>query len=108
MSFAETYFAEVDETNKVIRVIVAEPDFIATMPGTWIQTADDSSTGRARAERDDTFDKTRGGFIRKKLNPSWVLDEQTLKWKPPKEKPKDGKDYYWNEDAQEWMKIKNK
>jgi hypothetical protein len=106
ISFAERYFAEIDQNKKVLRVIVAEPSFIATMPGIWIETSDDQQSGRSRANREDTFDQVKGGFISKKPHASWLLDQNTLKWKSPKEHPKDGSVRVWDEAKQDWVKAK--
>lgn len=40
-----SHFAEIDENNIVLRVIVAEQDFIDTMPGRWVQTSYNSQNG---------------------------------------------------------------
>jgi hypothetical protein len=41
-------------------------------------------------------------FEQPKLLDSWVLDEETLMWKPPKEYPNDGPVYYWEESILDW------
>lgn len=51
------------------------------------------------------YDPVRDAFIPVKLFPSWVLDEERCVWKPPFERPTDGKDYYWDEQSVGWVEI---
>ena len=48
-----------------------------------------------------TYDVVRDAFIPPKPFNSWVLDEDTCRWLPPKEKPSDN-EYKWNENNQTW------
>jgi hypothetical protein len=86
-------------------VIVAEQSFVDNMPGTWIKTSEDAIQGRTIASRGDTYDAAKQGFIPKKPYASWVLDEKTLKWKAPKDGPKDAV-YVWDELKSDWVKPK--
>jgi hypothetical protein len=36
---------------------------------------------------------------------SWVLNEDTCQWEPPLPYPTDGKLYYWDEPAINWIEI---
>lgn len=40
-----SHYAEIDENNRVIRVIVAEQDFVDQLPGQWIQTSYNTRDG---------------------------------------------------------------
>ena len=89
-----SHFAEIDETNTVLRVIVAEQEFIDTGavgdPSKWIQTSYNTRAGvhygqdgmpdsgepmrKNYAGIGYTYDATRDAFIPPKPYASWVLD----------------------------------
>lgn len=120
------HFAEVDPaTNEVIRVIVADQDFINTGlvgdPKNWYKTSYNTKGGvhynpdtnlpsdtpekafrKNYAGRGYTYDKERDAFIPPKPYPSWVLDEQSCLWVAPVPYPQDGKRYFWVEETQSW------
>ena len=53
-----------------------------------------------------TFDPdkgTDGAFIPPKPYDSWVLNEDTCLWEAPVPYPTDGADYFWDEDAGDWI-----
>jgi len=92
-----SHFAEVDSTNIVLRVIVAEQDFIDSGavgdPTHWIQTSYNTRGGvhlhggtplrKNYAGAGDTYDPGRDAFIPPSPFPSWVLDETTCQWVAP-------------------------
>ena len=116
--------------NMVIEVIVAEQDFIDTLPDywAWVQTSYnmiggvyyDNATGLLAsnqaakiAEQDGRqrknyagigyrYDKERDAFIPPTPFPSWKLNEDTCLWEAPIPYPSDNKQYIWNEAQQEW------
>ena len=98
-----TYFAELDDNNMVLQVIVADRSVIAARPGTWVETAMDGSLRKNYAGIGHTYDKTRDAFISPQPYPSWVLDEATCNWKAPKPMPADGKTYSWDEVGLAWV-----
>ena len=51
-----------------------------------------------------TYDEQRDAFIPPKppAVPSWILDEETCRWKAPVAAPTDGKRYRWNESIVNW------
>ena len=49
-----------------------------------------------------SFNKTKQRFEQPKIFDSWVLDNDTLLWKPPKEYPTDGTVYFWDESIKDW------
>jgi len=55
-----------------------------------------------------TYDATRDAFIPPQPFQSWLLEENTLTWKPPVEMPEDIEGYIWvwNETNQNWQSIK--
>lgn len=92
------HYAEI-ENNTVTRVIVAEADFIALMPGTWIQTSYntrggihyDPHTGEPSADQSKalrynyagigyTYNEQRDAFIPPQPHPDAVLNESTCLW----------------------------
>ena len=105
------HFAEIDENGKVLRVIVADQEFINSgrvgNPQNWIQTSYNKTIRKNYAGINYTYDKTRNAFIPPKPFDSWILDEDTANWKAPKEMPKDKKDYRWNENIKDWEEINN-
>ena len=80
------YFAEVIN-GKVIRVIVAEPDFINSgkvgNPENWIETFIDRSKGYNYAGIGFSYDKDANAFIPEKPVPEAVLDTKKFNWVIP-------------------------
>lgn len=122
------HFAEVDDNNVVIRVVVIPDDQEARgqlylsrdlgLGGRWKQTSYntrggvhyDPSThipdGRPGFRKNYagvgyTFDARRNAFIPPRPYPSWQLNEDTCLWEPPSLPPGDG--YRWDEDTQTWI-----
>ena len=121
-----SHFAEIDENNIVIRVLVVEQDVIDSglfgSPDKWIQTSYNTRGGihyapdnitpdggialrKNYAGIGKTYDKSRDAFIRPKPFPSWILDEDTCLWDSPVPYPEDGKKYSWDEDTTSWKEI---
>ena len=114
------HFAKVIN-NIVIEVIVAEQDFIDTIPDkwAWVQTSYntyggkhyDPNTGQVDKKKPlrknyagigYRYDKERDAFIPPQPFPSWVLDDDSCLWQPPIPYPDDNKQYIWNEEHKEW------
>jgi hypothetical protein len=102
-----THFAELDENNIVLRVIVAEQGFIDSGavgdPSKWVKT---SYTGKIRKNYAGIgygYDHGRDAFIPPKPYESWILDEETARYKAPKPEPNDGKSHVWNENIPDWV-----
>jgi hypothetical protein len=53
------------------------------------------------------YDRERNVFLIPKRFPSWIYDEATSSWVPPKEFPNDGGDYSWDESNLKWIPIGN-
>lgn len=114
-----SHFAQIDDNNVVIQVIVAEQDFIDSGavgdPSRWIQTSYNTYGGEHRnggiplrknyAGIGYTYDAGRDAFIPPKPFPSWVLNEDTCLWEAPVPMPEDGKRYSWDEVAQNWVEL---
>ena len=109
-----SHFAEVDDLNTVLRVIVAERDFVDTLPGRWMQTSYNTRGGvhilggvpfrKNYAGIGYTYDSERDAFIPPQPYASWVLDEDTCLWNAPCAAPDDGKPYEWVEPSG-WSEV---
>jgi hypothetical protein len=84
------HFAELDENDVVLRVIVV-PDnqehrgqeFCADdlgLGGTWVQTSYNATIRKNYAGQGMTFDRRRDAFITPKCHDVAVLDEATCQW----------------------------
>ena len=115
------HFAELDNNNIVIRVVVVNNDVIVDETGNeselkgieflqslygsgrWIQTSYNNSFRKKFASIDDTFDEINDRFISPQPYPSWIFDEESNSWQPPVAFPSDyTKKYDWNESSQTW------
>lgn len=77
-----TYFAEIDPSGVVLRVVVASPEEIAGTPGTWVQTWPDGGARKNYAAPGYTFDAQIGAFIAPKPSSDYDFDAATATWKP--------------------------
>lgn len=111
-----SHFARVTAQGIVEQVIVAEQDFIDTLPDktSWVQTSYNTYGGQhpeGRPLRKNyagigySYDSIRDAFIPPKPYASWVLNENTCLWDAPVDYPDDGKQYIWDENAQQWAEI---
>ena len=109
-----SHFAKVVD-GIVIEKIVAEEDYIKTLPGEWIQTSYNTAAGvhslggtplrKNYASNGDTYDKVRDAFYKPQPPPTWTLDDDTCQWQPPIPRPDDDKFYIWNEDIKAWDEV---
>ena len=115
------HFAEINENNIVLRVIVAEQDFINTGalgdPSRWIQTSYNTYGGvhamggtplrKNYAGADMIYDLQRDAFYwpKPENSGSWVFDEQTCQWQRPVPMPSTPEPWCWNETQQAWFKT---
>ena len=110
-----SHWAEVDENNVVIRVLVGDNDdpnsdegyqwLVDNLGGTWIKTSYNGNIRKNFAGIDYTYNQELDAFIAPKPFPSWILDEETCRWNSPVEKPQDNNRYIWDEDTVSWKKI---
>jgi hypothetical protein len=108
-----SHFAKV--VNGIVeQVIVAEQDFIDTLPDSelWVQTSYNTISGwhpEGRPFRKNyaglgfTYDPIRDAFIPPKDFESWVLNEETCLWEAPVPRPNDGNRYSWDENTLSWV-----
>ena len=121
------HFAEVDENNIVLRVLVVDDlnesdgqNFLANtlgLGGTWLKTSYNTSAGvhtlggtpfrKNYAGMGYTYDAERDAFIAPKPYPSWVLNEESCVYEAPVAYPTDGEMYTWNEETTSWDLITN-
>lgn len=118
------HFAELDNDNTVLRVIVVDNsvlqnsegqeeeirgiDFCKSIFGNdtkWVQTSYNCSFRRNYAGPGYKYYELQDVFIPPQPYPSWILNNDTLYWEPPIPHPTDGGSYYWDEDAQSWQPI---
>ena len=119
------HFAEVDENNIVLRVLVVDDsqesngqEFLANtlgLGGTWLKTSYNTAAGvhatggtpfrKNYAGIGYTYDETLDAFIAPKPFPSWVLNEESCVYEAPVAYPTDGEKYTWNEETTSWDLI---
>lgn len=102
-----THFAQIDKNNKVIRVIVAEQDFIDSGllgdPSTWIQTSYNATIREKFAGVGDEYDPINDRFRPSKPYESWIWNEKLKRWEAPVNEPLDKQLYTWDEKTQSWV-----
>lgn len=84
------HFAELDENDIVIRVLVVPNnqehkghEFLSNdlgLGGTWVQTSYNATIRKNYAGQGMTFDRKRDAFIAPKCHDVAVLDETTCRW----------------------------
>ena len=113
------HFAELDNQNTVLRVIVVHNNELldngveseakgiafcrSLFSGNWKQTSYNGNMRKNYAGVGFTYDSQRDAFIPPQPFPSWILDEATCQWGPSVPYPIDGKQYLWNEETQSWV-----
>ena len=114
-------FAEIDENNIVLRVLVVGQEFINTGvlgdPSKWIQTSYNTYKGEHKhggtplrknfAGIGFLYDSVKDAFIPPKPYPSWVLNEDECQWYAPTPYPGESvqEDFEWDEDNLVWKEI---
>ena len=104
------HFAQLDDNNVVLQVIVVSDEHEATgeqwchdfAGGRWKQTSYNSRIRKNYAGPGFTYDESRDAFIPPKAYPSWTLNEETCQWQAPNPKPDLG-NYVWVESEQQWI-----
>lgn len=96
------YYAEIDQNNIVLRVLVADQAFINTLSGTWVQTDISGVSPINFAGKGFTYSPERNAFISPKPFNSWTLNETTCTWEAPVAKPNTASRYGWNETTLSW------
>jgi hypothetical protein len=116
------HFAELDNDNNVIRVIVVDNNDILDengneseevginfctqlLGGIWKQTSYNATFRKNYAGIGYTFDAEKDAFIPPKPFSKWVLNEDTCLWEAPVAYPDDEKRYTWNDNKGEWEEL---
>jgi len=116
------HFAELDENNAVLRVVVVANDELLDINGveqegrgvsfcqnlfggTWKQISYNGNIRKNFAGIGYTYDSTRDAFIPPRPYASWALNETTCLWEPPTAMPDDGNIYEWNEPTTSWDQV---
>jgi hypothetical protein len=114
------HFAELDENNIVIRVVVVNDDYEADGEnwcndffggGQWKQTSYNQNIRTNFAGIGFTYDSANDVFIPPQTYSNWVLNTTDYNWQPPTPEPttSDGvSGYTWDEDAADWVLNQDK
>lgn len=116
------HWAEVDENNKVIRVLVGsndDPDeghqwLVDNLGGRWLKTSYNTRKGvhlqggtpyrgNYAAEGFEYYEDI-DAFMPPKPFPSWHIDAVAFEWRAPTPRPQEG-DWRWDEDNQVWVEV---
>ena len=106
-----SHWAEIDNDNKVIRVLVGNNNdpagdegyqwLIDNLGGTWIKTSYNNNFRKQYAGTGFSYDAVNDVFIAPQPFASWSLDND-FNWQPPTPMPTEGM-WYWNEAEQVWV-----
>ncbi len=118
------HFAKMDDNNVVLTVNVvanetvnnlsfpeSEPvgvSFLTEWSGgyvNWKQTSYNAKFRKNFAGVGYTYDDALDAFIPPKPYISWILNTNTYQWDPPIPYPNDEKNYYWDEQIQNWALV---
>ena len=112
------HFAEIDDNNIVIRVLVVNNEDITIdgfesesegqkflsetlgLGGKWIQTSRSGSFRKRFAGIGYSYNEEKNVFIPPKPYESWTFNYETLDWQAPKPQPHEG--HVWSEEIQDW------
>jgi hypothetical protein len=108
-----SHWAEIDNTNTVIRVLVGDNNdtagdegyqwLIDNLGGTWIKTSYNNRIRKQFASIGYKYDVDADVFIALKPYPSWTLDNN-FDWQPPVPKPNEGY-WLWDEEIGNWVEA---
>ena len=115
------HYAQIDENNIVIQVIVidnkdtadangVEKEYIGAafcerlFGGTWKQTSYNGNIRKNYAGIGYTYNADIDAFVAPQPYASWTLDANA-QWQAPTAMPTDGKMYSWNEETQTWVEV---
>ena len=116
------HFAELDENNVVLRVIVVhnndcldangnESEAVGAgfcsklFGGNWKQTSYNGNIRKNYAGIGYTYRADIDAFVSPQPYPSWALNLDTAKWESPVPMPNDGAVYGWDESTQSWIQT---
>ena len=105
-----SHFAEINENNEVLRVLVLDNNLpnegydwvVKNFGGRWIQTSYNRNFRQHFAGIGYTYNESLDAFLPPQPFASWVLNEVTFDWESPVPYPTDGFSYTWNEPELAW------
>lgn len=116
------HFAELDENNIVLRVVVVDNsvlndggvenevlgiNYLKNILGQdtkWVQTSYNNSFRKRFAGAGYSYNEYLDAFINPKPYDSWVFDENEVSWVAPIKKPEGDGLYTWDETNFKWVK----
>ena len=119
------HWAELDESNKVLRVLVTSNEeldegyqwLIDTFGGNWIKTSYNTVKNQhllggtplrgTYAGIDFTYDTINDRFIPPKPFSKWIFNEEEYEWNSPVPYP-DAGFWIWNDDLGKWVEDENR
>ena len=112
------HFAKLGVGDKVITIEVVADDIATTEQAgidflnqlyktndIWKQTSITEEFRKNYAGVGYNYDESRDAFIPPKPFNSWILNEDTCRWKAPIPYPDDGNVHRWNEEITNWEEI---
>lgn len=118
------HFAQLDENNVVLQVIVVDNKDTQTALGIedefvgiefckklfgentrWVQTSYNGTFRQRFAAIGGVYNQTHNCFINPRPFPSWIFDNKVLDWVPPVAMPQDAKPYRWDEQSGSWVEL---
>ena len=118
------HFAEIDNNNVVLRVVVVDNKDTSTPDGTevesigvafcqrlfggnWLKTSYNGNVRKNYAGIGYTYNAGLNAFVPPKPFNSWVLNNDTAQWDAPTPMPTDGKKYSWDEATTSWVETES-
>lgn len=118
------HFAQLDENNLVLQVIVINNADLLNEDGiekeeiginfckqllgqnsNWVQTSYNGQFRKNYAGPGFYYDSQKDAFIPPKPYDDWVLNETLFQWDPPVPYPSDGKLYNWDQNNKLWLEC---
>ena len=110
-----SHWAEIDNNNKVLRVLVGDNNdpagdegyqwLIDNLGGTWIKTSYNNNIRKQYCGVGYSYDPVADVFIIPQPFASWSLDDN-FDWQPPTVRPNEGL-WYWDEQNLTWQPLEN-
>jgi len=107
------HWAEINNNNKVLRVLVGDNNdpagdegyqwLLDNLGGTWIKTSYNHNIRKQYAGIGYTYDSVADVFVAPQPYPSWSLDANH-DWQPPTPMPTEGR-WIWNEETLSWDEL---
>ena len=117
------HFAEIDENNIVLRVLVTdnnEPDeghqtLVDMLGGRWVKTSYNTYSNKHTlggtplrgnfAGLGMTYDEDLDAFLYPQPHPSWILNTDIMIWEAPFPTPNEDLRYTWDEATLSWIEV---